>query len=225
MENRKNGVLEEKLEKFQSLYGCEIFLTLPQWKRRLFSLRLVRKKNGFPEMLFAELEERNLKASFFLPPEKLEEYASCTSGNITYVPDLSADTAWTCEQLSAVRKKFEDFSGRLCCGAMAGENTGKEQYALLQKCGFSYAVTSAVSHAASPCLDAFALKNSSVNGDIPSDVLERFLKSDPYGGVLAHFSLLITDLRAVRVLQLLQRQSLCLTGEHFLLFSACLFSA
>ncbi|MBR2905629.1 MAG: hypothetical protein IKC08_06995, partial [Lentisphaeria bacterium] len=62
MENRKIGVLEESVEKFQSLYGSEIFLTLPQWKHRLFSLRLVRKKNTFPEMLFTELEKRKLKA-------------------------------------------------------------------------------------------------------------------------------------------------------------------
>lgn len=193
MENRKIGVLEESVEKFQSLYGSEIFLTLPQWKHRLFSLRLVRKKNTFPEMLFTELEKRKLKAAFFLPPDKLEEYACHTSANITYVPDLSCCTDLTCELLSSVRKKFEKFSGRLCCGALLGENTGKEQYPLLQKCGFSYAVTPAVFHTVSPSLDAFALKNSSVNGDIPSDILARFLKSDPYGGVSAHFSLLITD--------------------------------
>ena len=46
MEKQKIEAVEKKLEKFQSLYGCEIFLTLPEWKRRLFSLRLVHRKNG-----------------------------------------------------------------------------------------------------------------------------------------------------------------------------------
>lgn len=224
MEKQKIEAVEKKLEKFQSLYGCEIFLTLPEWKRRLFSLRLVHRKNGFPEEVLQELEKRKLKVSLFLAPEKLEGYEKFRTENIAFVPDLSSCKSLTFRQLSDIKRKFENFSGNFCCGAMIGEYAGEELYSLLRKNDFSFAVTSVVSNAASPCLDAFDLKNTSMNGDVPCDVLERFLKSDPYGGVFAHFSLLLTDEitesefqeKVLPLLDKLQAEEiLCMTDEEY----------
>ena len=198
-------------EKYISLYSGEIRLTLPGRKGRLVSLRLLPGEKEFPAMLWKALEERNLGATLFLAPEKLEKYnAGSFRNNICIAPDLRSYGTLSSDGLNSIRERFGKVTGSFCRGIMLNGSAAEEMHEILQQNSFLYCVDPSCTHSAAVSLDFLTMKNSSINGDIPEEILERFLKSDPYGGVFAHFSLLLTgdltdEILQKKVLPLLDR--------------------
>ena len=229
-EARNNREMPEEWksgEKIRSFFKGEIFLTLPGWKRRAFTVRLRPGRKPFPDLLFSFLKEKNFSATCFVLPELLEEYAGKFPGKkvLSLLPDLTEEPRPLTEaRLGEIRKKFEACTKSFCSGVLLGIAPDGAEKALLSKKSLLFAATSSSSGSCSLPLDPFFLQNTAVNGAVPEEAFAAFRKSDPYGGVFAYFSLLLTGeiteaLLKEKIFPVLEGMDpegiLCMTDEEF----------
>lgn len=228
----KNEAIYHTLTSFGSTYSGEIYLTLPQWKRRAFTLRLQPRKKGINKAFLQKLNQLELKATLFAPPEEWKKYAGTLPENVSPAPDLTAWEKWEDETLLSLKKEFEKTFGTFCCGALLNEPPKMEEMELLRKNSFFYAVNLSRSLiAAYPALDPYFMENNYIDGQFEENVLKNFLKGDYYGGVFGQYCLLLTeeslnenkeccnDITSF-LEQLKNEEILCMSDEEFTQYNA-----
>lgn len=194
--------LWERNNTLRNLFQSEIFLTLPDWKRRCFILR-VRPRKGeiFPGYVYKDLQKLSFPASCFLPVETMEKMEKMEKTGertkeyerIDFLPDLTGIYGRKWKNISEIKKVFETREKRSCRGVFLPAFPDENERNILKKHAFLYSVSDKQTGSSNAEADPFCRKNCSINDSFDEAMAEHFCKSDPYGGIFGCFSLLLDE--------------------------------